>query len=91
MNYYAIKKLIKGYKVCPALKSKTLIAVPEKKLYSKYGFTPLQIVYNEQKMNITRSSPILHKERFRDKFHRSTFYTLFYFEWQPNKSQLNLF
>ena len=91
MNYYAIKKLVKGYRVCPAIKNKNLIAIPEKKLFSRYGFIPLQVVYEDKKMNITRSTPVLHKERFRDKFHRGTFYTLYYFEWCPNMAQLNLF
>ena len=90
MNYYNIKKLIKGYRVSPDLKSKTLIAVPQKKIYSRYGFIPLQIVHGDKKMSITRNTPILHREQFRDKFNRGTFYTLFYYEWNPNKLQLEL-
>ena len=90
MNYYNIKKLIKGYRVCPDLKSKTLIAVPQKKLYSRYGFIPVQIVYGGKKMNITRNTPLLHQQQFRDRFNRGTFYTLFYYEWNPNKVQMEL-
>ena len=41
-------------------------------------------------MSITRNTPILHREQFRDKFNRGTFYTLFYYEWNPNKLQLEL-
>ena len=89
MNYYNIKKLVRGYRVCPDLKSKTLIAVPEKKLYSAYGFIPLQVVFGDKKMNITRSSPLLHKQQFRDKYDRG-FYTLMYYEWMPNKAQMAL-
>ena len=90
MNYYNIKKLIAGYRVCPNLKSRTLIAVPEKKLYSRYGFIPLQVVHGWKKMNITRSTPLLHKNRFRDRFNRGIFYTLHYYEWMPNKTQMEL-
>lgn len=90
MNYYSIKKLIKGYRVSPDLKSKTLIAIPQKKIYSRYGFIPLQIVHGDKKMSITRNTPILHREQFRDKFNRGTFYTLFYYEWNPNKLQLEM-
>jgi len=90
MNYYNIKKLIKGYKVCPELKSKTLIAIPEKKVKSIYGFTNTIITYNKQKMSITRNTPLLHKDQFRDKFNRGTFYTLLYYEWLPNKNQMEL-
>tara|TARA_R100000655_G_scaffold31221_1_gene62688 strand:- start:24689 stop:24973 length:285 start_codon:yes stop_codon:yes gene_type:complete len=90
MNYYSIKKLIKGYRVCPDLKSKTLIAIPEKKLFSQYGFIPIIVNFKDKKMSITRNTPILHREQFRDKFNRGTFYTLFYYEWNPNKLQLEL-
>ena len=90
MNYYNIKKLIKGYRVSPDLKSKTLIAIPQKKIYSRYGFIPLQIVHGDKKMSITRNTPILHREQFRDKFNRGTFYTLFNYEWNPKKLQLEL-
>jgi len=90
MNYYSLKKLIKGYRVAPTLKSKTLIAIPEKKLYSQYGFIPIIVNFKDKKMSITRNTPILHKEQFRDKFNRGTFYTLFYYEWNPNKLQLEL-
>ena len=90
MNYYSIKKLIKGYRVCPDLKSKTLIAIPQKKLYSQYGFIPIIVNFKDKKMSITRNTPLLHKEQFRDKFNRGTFYTLFYYEWNPNKLQLEM-
>lgn len=90
MNYYNIKKLIKGYRVCPDLKSKTLIAIPQKKINSQYGFVPIQVVYDGRKMSITRNTPILHREQFRDKFNRGTFYTLLYYEWDPNKAQMEL-
>lgn len=90
MKYYNIKKLIKGYRVCPDLKSKTLIAIPKKNIYSRYGFKPIQVVYGEKKMSITRNTPLLHKENFRDRFNRGTFYTLFYYEWNPNKLQLEI-
>lgn len=90
MNHYSIKKLIKGYRVCPNLKSKTLIAIPQKKIYSRYGFIPLQVFYDGKKMGITRNTPILHREQFRDKFNRGTFYTLIYYEWTPNKTQMEL-
>jgi hypothetical protein len=89
MNYYNIKRLIKGYRVCPSLKDKTLIAVPEKKLNSPYGFIPIQINYRGKKMNITRSTALLHKHQFRDKFDRG-FYVLLYYEWLPNKAQLKI-
>tara|TARA_B100000519_G_C14261030_1_gene448044 strand:+ start:3503 stop:3790 length:288 start_codon:yes stop_codon:yes gene_type:complete len=91
MNYYNIKKLISGYKVCPELKSKTLIAVPQKKVYSKYGLIPTRVVFRDKKMDITSNTPLLHKDQFRDRFNRGTFYTLLYYEWMPNKQQLSLF
>tara|TARA_R100001443_G_scaffold117452_1_gene142995 strand:+ start:4548 stop:4832 length:285 start_codon:yes stop_codon:yes gene_type:complete len=90
MNYYSIKKLIKGYRVNPNLKSKTLIAIPQKKLYSHYGFIPIQVNFKDKKMSITRNTPLLHKEQFRDKFNRGTFYTLLYYEWNPSKVQLEI-
>ena len=90
MNYYSIKKLIKGYRVNPNLKNKTLIAIPQKKLYTQYGFIPIQVNYQDQKMSITRNTPLLHREQFRDKFNRGTFYTLLYYEWNPAKVQLEI-
>jgi len=90
MNYYNIKKLIKGYRVCPNLKSKTLIAVPQKQVTSNYGFVNTTINYDNQKMTITRNTPLLHKDQFRDKFNRGTTYTLYYYEWNPNKKQMEL-
>ena len=91
MNYYSIKKLIAGYRVCPELKSKTLIAVPQKKVYSNYGLIPTRIVFRDKKMDITSTTPLLQREQFRDRFNRGTNYTLFYYEWKPNKQQLSLF
>jgi len=86
MIQYNIKKLIKGYKIKPSLKGLTLVAVP-----SKFSNKTIKITHKEERMVITKDSPLLHNESFMDKFGRNKQYTLYYYEWKPNKLQQSLF
>ena len=90
MNCYKIKKLINGFRVSPLLKSRTLVAVPQNKVNTRYGFMPIQVVYKDEEMSITNTTPMLHQERFKDKYGRDNYYTLYYYEWLPNDNQTTL-
>ena len=85
MNY-KIKKLIKGYKIKPSLKSKTLIAIP-----FKYNGSNIEVEFNQKKMVVKDNSPLLHYQSFDDKFNRNKKYTLYYYEWIEKDNQMNLF
>tara|TARA_R100000654_G_scaffold21267_2_gene42885 strand:+ start:799 stop:1062 length:264 start_codon:yes stop_codon:yes gene_type:complete len=86
MIQYKLKKLIKGYRVSPLLKNRTLVGIPY-----KHEFKDIKVQHKEDKMIITKNTPLLHREQFKDKFNRNTFYTLYYYEWNPNKVQMELF
>ena len=86
MIQYKLKKLIKGYRVSPLLKNRTLIGIPY-----KHEYKDIKVQHKEEKMIITKNTPLLHKEQFKDKYGRNTFYTLYYYEWNPNKVQMELF
>tara|TARA_R100000306_G_scaffold41352_1_gene40327 strand:- start:387 stop:644 length:258 start_codon:yes stop_codon:yes gene_type:complete len=84
MNY-RIKKLIKGYRIKPSLKDKTLIAVP-----FKYKGNNIEISFNNKKMIIKKDSSLLHYQSFKDKFGRNKQYTLYYYEWIEKDNQTAL-
>ena len=86
MIQYNLKKLIKGYRIKPSLKGLTLVGIP-------YSFTTqsIKVKHKEDKMLITKESPLLHKEQFKDQYGRNKLYTLYYYEWKPNKLQQSLF
>ena len=86
MKHYKIKKLINGYRISPLLKSRTLVGLP-----FKYSCMPIQVTCKDKSMVINRDTPLLHQEQFKDKFGRDRLYTLFYYEWCPNKAQAKLF
>lgn len=74
MKKYTIKKLIKGYKIKPSLKDKTLVAIPHTK--------PTHVIYGDESMDITEHTPLLHSQTFDDKFRHNRQYTLYYYEWE---------
>ena len=51
---------------------------------------PIQVVYKDEEMSITNTTPMLHQERFKDKYGRDNYYTLYYYEWLPNENQTTL-
>jgi hypothetical protein len=85
MKTYTIKKLIKGYRVKPSLRDKTLVAIP----YNK----PISVKYKDDTMDINEESPLLHHETFDDKFREGRKYTLYYYEWfiPETTTQISLF
>ena len=88
MKLYTIKKLIKGYMISPFLKSRTLVAVPYKPgvLYNS-----VQVTYKDQSMIVNKNTPLLYqKDDNPDKYGRGGFYTLYYYDWMPNKVQMEL-
>ena len=84
MNY-RIKKLIKGYRIKPSLKDKTLIGIP-----FKYIGNNIEISFNNKKMIVKDDSPLLHYQTFKDKFGRNKQYTLYYYEWIEKDNQTAL-
>ncbi len=86
MKHYTIRKLIKGYKLKTSLRGLTLIGIP---YHSRYH--DIMVDHQGVKMLITKNSPMLHKEMFRDKFRPNRMYVLYYYEWQPNTMQKTLF
>ena len=86
MRFYKTKKLINGYRVSPNLKHLTLIGIP-----FKYHVQRIKVQYEKEFMEIKRDTPLLESRSFKDKFGRDKEYTLYYYEWKPNKEQLNLF
>ena len=85
MIQYKLKKLIKGYSVSPLLKNRILVGIPY-----KHESKDIKVQHKEEKMIITNNTPLLHKEQFNDKYGRNTFYTLYYYEWNPNKLQIEI-
>ena len=86
MKYYTLKKLINSYRVSPLLKTRTLAALP-----FKYEYMPIHVTCNSESMTINRETPLLNQKEFKDKFGRNKNYTLYYYEWCPNKAQQKLF
>jgi hypothetical protein len=86
MKHYNIKKIIKGYRVSPLLKTRELIGIP-----MKYDNMPIKVMHQDRSMVINRNTPLLHQEQFKDKFGRNRNYTLYYYEWCPNNNQASLF
>jgi hypothetical protein len=86
MKHYTIKKLIRGYTVKSTLKSTTLIGIPHEAKYQN-----IMVTHKDLKMLITKESPLLHKEMFKDKFRPNRYYVLYYYEWMPNTFQKTLF
>ena len=85
MNY-KIRKLIKGYKIKPSLKSKTLIAIP-----FFHNGENIEVSFNHKTMIVKDNSPLLHYQSFDDKYNRNKKYTLYYYEWIEKEVQMNLF
>ena len=85
MKSYLLKKLIPGYRLSPNHKDKQLVALP----YKYYGFKIL-VKYSDKKMIIDQDSKLLGKQTFPDKYGRDKTYTLYYYQWQPNKNQIKL-
>ena len=86
MKHYTIKKLILGYTIKRSLKSLTLVGIP-------YDAKREDVMVNHKdiKMLITRQTPLLHKEMFKDKFKPNRYYVLYYYEWVSNSFQKTLF
>lgn len=86
MRTYKIRKLIKGYKINPSLKDKTLVAIP-----FKYQGEDIKITKDNDSIIIGYNSTLLHSKSFDDKFGRNKQYTLYYYEWKANTMQQILF
>jgi len=86
MKNYTIKKLIKGYKLKPELKGLTLVGIP-----FQFKNEPINVDFNGVSQLINSTTPLLHKEMFRDKYGRDKYYVLYYYEWDPVKTQITLF
>jgi len=86
MKFYKTKKLINGYRVSTNLKHLKLIGIP-----FKYGGIRIKVQYEKDIMEISRDTPLLESRSFKDKFGRDREYTLYYYEWKPNKNQVSLF
>jgi hypothetical protein len=86
MEKYQIRKLIKGEKVNPVYKGKTLVAVPEYKLQQDAG----TIITHEDKSYIINPNNYICSREFPDKFKPNQTYKLFYYEWMgPVKQKSN--
>ena len=85
MKSYLLKKLIAGYKVNPRHSGLDLVALPY-----KYTNEKILVKHGDKKMIIDQDTPLLSSKIFEDKFGRDTNYTLFYYQWQPNKNQIKL-
>ena len=85
MKSYLLKKLIAGYKVNPRHSGLNLVALP-------YKFTNEKILvkHSDKKMIIDKDTPLLGEQTFPDKFGRDKTYTLYYYQWEPNKVQTKL-
>ena len=85
MKSYLLKKLIAGYKVNPRHSGLDLVALPY-----KYTNEKILVKHGGKKMIIDQDTELLGSRTFEDKFGRDTNYTLFYYQWQPNKNQIKL-
>ena len=85
MKSYLLKKLITGYKINPRHAGLTLVALPY-----KYTNEKILVKYGDKEMTIDQDTPLLREQTFPDKFGRDKTYTLYYYEWQPNKNQIKL-
>lgn len=87
MKQYKLKKSpVEGYRLKKSLTGLTLVGIPH-----KYYNKPIKVEYKGLSTIINRDSPLMHKEMFKDKFGRGGYYTLYYYEWLPNKIQLTFF
>ena len=86
MRNYTIRKLIKGYRIKPTLKDKTLVAIP-----FKYKGEDIKVTKNNDSIVIDHNSQLLHSQSFEDKYGRNKNYTLYYYEWKVNSKQQALF
>ena len=85
MKSYLLKKLITGYKINPRHSGLTLVALPY-----KYTNEKILVKHSDKEMTIDQDTPLLREQTFPDKFGRDKTYTLYYYEWQPNKNQIKL-
>ena len=85
MKSYLLKKLIKGYKVNPRHAGLDLVALPY-----KYTNQKILVKHSDKKMIIDQNTPLLGSKTFEDKFGRDKTYTLYYYQWEPNKVQTKL-
>ena len=85
MKSYLLKKLIAGYKVNPKYSGIDLVALPY-----KYTNEKILVKHSDKKMIIDKDTPLLREQTFPDKFGRDKTYTLYYYQWQPNKNQIKL-
>ena len=85
MKTYLLKKLIKGFKINPKHSGLDLVALPY-----KYTNEKILVKHRDKKMIIDQDTPLLGKQIFPDKFGRDKTYTLYYYQWQPNKNQIKL-
>lgn len=87
MKHYTAKTTIQGYKLKSTLRGLTLVGIP----YMPNANTSIMVNHGGIKMLVNTNSQLLHKELFKDRFVANRFYTLFYFEWLPNNTQITLF
>ncbi len=85
MKEYLLKRLIDGYKISHKFADYTLVALP-----FKFTGKKILVKHSNKKMIIDQDSLLLGSKTFRDKFGRDKKYTLFYYQWQPNKNQTKL-
>lgn len=91
MNKYKLKKLVKGYKLKPSLKGLTLVAIPDKYQRLINNNFVVRVECEGLTTLLTKSNRLLHKEMQKCKFNNGKWFTLYYYEWQPNKRQISLF
>jgi hypothetical protein len=82
---YLLKKLIKGYKINPRHAGLSLVALPYKYINEK-----ILVKHSDKTMIIDQDTPLLREQTFPDKFGRDKTYTLYYYQWEPNKNQIKL-
>ena len=85
MKSYILKKLVNGYKINPRYKGMTLVALP-----FKFSNEKILIKHSDKTMIIDQDTPLLGEKTFSDKFGRDKTYTLYYYQWEPNKKQIKL-
>jgi hypothetical protein len=85
LKSYLLKKLIAGYKVNPNYKQDSLVALPY-----KYTNEKILVRHGDKKMIIDQDTPLIGQQTFPDKFGRDKTYTLYYYQWEPDKKQLKL-
>lgn len=87
MTTYKPHSLIAGYKIDRRLTGYTIVAVPEKKFLQD---KKVEVINGYSKMVVDKEQAIKVIGGFKDKFNDNEVYSLYYFIWQPQESQLTI-